>query len=57
MAILLAIGVMNLYAMAIVAVAISIERLSPAPAWPVRTIGLAGIGTALWMIWQAAGPV
>lgn len=56
MAILLVIGVMNLYAMVIVTAAITLERLTPAPARVARVIGIAGIGTGLWWIWQAAVP-
>jgi predicted metal-binding membrane protein len=56
MAILLITGVMNLYAMVIVAAAITLERLAPAPARVARIIGIAGIGTGIWLICKAAVP-
>jgi predicted metal-binding membrane protein len=55
MAILLVIGVMDLRAMAIVAAAITVERLSPAGERVARGIGAAGVGAGLLLIARAAG--
>ena len=55
MAILLVIGVMDLRAMAIVAAAITIERLAPAGERVARTIGAVVVGAGLFLIARAAG--
>jgi predicted metal-binding membrane protein len=54
MAILLVIGVMDLRAMALVASAITIERLAPAGERVARAIGVVVIGTGLFLIMRAA---
>jgi predicted metal-binding membrane protein len=53
MAILLAIGVMNLSAMAALAAAISVERLAPAGERAARAIGVVIIGAGLFLITRA----
>jgi predicted metal-binding membrane protein len=53
MFILLVIGMMNLFAMAIVTIAITFERLAPASKWVTRTIGAIGVGTGFFLIGQA----
>ncbi len=53
-AILLVIGVMDLRAMAVVAVAINVERLAPAGERVARAIGAVVVGTGLFLIVQAA---
>jgi predicted metal-binding membrane protein len=53
--ILLVIGVMDLRAMAIVAVAITVERLAPAGERAARAIGTAVIFAGLFLIARAAG--
>jgi predicted metal-binding membrane protein len=53
MAILLVIGVMDLRAMALVAAAITVERLAPGGERFARAIGLAAIGTGLFLIARA----
>jgi predicted metal-binding membrane protein len=55
MFILLVIGMMNLWAMAIVTLAISVERLAPASKHVTGTIGAIGIGTGFFLIAQATG--
>jgi predicted metal-binding membrane protein len=55
MAILLVIGVMDVRAMAIVAAAITVERLAPAGARAARAIGVVVVGTGLFLIARAAG--
>ena len=55
MAILLVIGVMDLRAMAVVAGAITVERLAPAGDRVARAIGAVIIGTGLFLIARAAG--
>jgi len=55
MAILLVIGVMDLRAMAVVAAAITIERLGPAGERIVRAIGVVIIGAGLFLIVRSAG--
>lgn len=55
MAILLVIGVMDLRAMAIVAVAIAVERLAPAGERVARITGVVTIGVGLFLIMQATG--
>ena len=55
MAILLVIGVMNLRAMAVVATAITVERLAPAGERVTRAIGAVAVGTGLFLIARAAG--
>ena len=54
MAILLVIGVMDLRAMAVVAAAITVERLAPAGERVARAIG-AVVGAGLFLIALAAG--
>jgi len=54
MAILLVIGVMDLRAMAVVAAAISVERLAPAGERVARATGLVVVGTGLLLIMRAA---
>jgi predicted metal-binding membrane protein len=54
MAILLVIGVMDLLAMAVVAAAITVERLGPAAERVARVIGVVVIGAGLLLIAQAA---
>jgi len=58
MAILLGLGVMDLRAMAVVAAAITVERLAPAPASNrvARATGAVALGAGLFLIAQAAGP-
>jgi len=55
MAIVLVIGVMDLRAMALVAAAITVERLAPGGERVARAIGAAGIGAGLFLIAQGAG--
>jgi predicted metal-binding membrane protein len=55
MAILLAIGVMDLRVMAAVASAISVERLAPAGVRVARAIGAVAVGAGLLLIALAAG--
>jgi predicted metal-binding membrane protein len=55
MAILLVIGVMDLRAMAVVAAAITIERLAPAGERAARAIGVVVSAAGLWLIARAAG--
>ena len=55
MAILLVIGVMDLRAMAVVAAAITVERLVPAGERVGRAIGAAVIGAGLFLLARAAG--
>lgn len=55
MAILLVIGVMDLRAMAVVAMAIIIERLAPASERVARAIGVVGVGAGLFLIARAGG--
>jgi predicted metal-binding membrane protein len=55
MAILLVFGVMDLRAMAVVAGAITVERLAPAGERVARAIGAVIIGTGLFLIARAAG--
>jgi predicted metal-binding membrane protein len=54
-AILLVIGVMDLYAMAVVTAAITVERLAPAGERVARAIGVVIVGAGLLLIAQAAG--
>jgi predicted metal-binding membrane protein len=54
MAILLVIGVMDLRAMAVVAAAISVERLAPAGERVARAIGAVVVGAGLFLIARAA---
>jgi predicted metal-binding membrane protein len=54
-AILLVIGVMDLRAMAVVAVAITVERLAPAGDRVARTIGVVVVAAGLLLIARAAG--
>jgi len=55
MAILLVLGVMDLRAMAVVATAITVERLAPAGERVARTTGAVGLGAGLFLIVRAAG--
>jgi len=55
MAILLAIGVMNLRAMAVVAAAITVERLAPAGERVARAIGAIVVAAGLFLIARGAG--
>jgi len=55
MAVLLVIGVMDLRAMAIVAAAITAERLPPAGERIARGVGAVGVGAGLLLIARAAG--
>ncbi|PYP41531.1 MAG: hypothetical protein DMD43_06300 [Gemmatimonadetes bacterium] len=55
MAILLVIGVMDLRAMAVVAAAITVERLAPAAERAARATGAVVIGAGLLLIGRAAG--
>src|SRR5262245_41369934 len=55
MAIVLVIGVMDLRAMAVVAAAITVERLAPAGERVARAIGAVVIGSGLLLIARAAG--
>ena len=54
-AVLLVVGVMDLRAMAVVAGAITVERLAPAGARVARAIGAVLVGTGLFVIARAAG--
>jgi predicted metal-binding membrane protein len=56
MTILLVIGVMDLGAMAVVAAAITLERLAPAGERVARVIGTVGMGVGLFVIARAAAP-
>jgi predicted metal-binding membrane protein len=55
MAILLVMGVMDLRAMAVVAAAITVERLTPAGERVARAIGAVVVGAGLFLIARAAG--
>jgi predicted metal-binding membrane protein len=55
MVILLVIGVMDLRAMAVVAAAITVERLAPAGERVARAIGAVVVGTGVFLIASAAG--
>ena len=55
MAILLVIGVMDLRAMAVVAAAITVERLAPAGERVARAIGAVVVGAGLFLIARAVG--
>jgi predicted metal-binding membrane protein len=55
MAILLGLGVMNLRAMAVVAAAITIERVAPAGERVARVVGAVVVGAGLFLIARAAG--
>jgi predicted metal-binding membrane protein len=54
-AILLVIGVMDLRAMAVVAAAITVERLAPAGERTARAIGVVVVGAGLFLVARAAG--
>src|SRR6266566_47090 len=54
MAILLVIGVMNVLAMAVVAAAITVERLAPAGERVARATGAAALGAGLFLLARAA---
>jgi len=54
-AILLVIGVMDLRAMAVVAAAITVERLAPAGERVARATGAVAVGVGLFLIGRAAG--
>jgi predicted metal-binding membrane protein len=55
MAILLVVGIMDLRAMAVVAAAITIERLAPAGERVARAIGAVAVGLGMVLIVRAAG--
>ena len=55
MAILLVVGVMDLRAMTVVAVAITVERIAPAGEGAARVIGAVAVGAGLLLIARAAG--
>lgn len=55
MSVLLVMGMMNLFGMAIVTAAIIFERLAPASKWVTRTIGTIGIGAGFFLIARAVG--
>ena len=55
MAILLVVGVMDLRAMAVVAAAITVERLAPAGERVARAIGAVAVGAGLFLVARAAG--
>ena len=55
MAILLVIGVMDLRVMAVVAAAITVERLAPAGAHIARATGVITVAAGLFLIARAAG--
>ena len=55
MAILLALGIMDLRAMAIVAAAITVERLAPAGERVARATGAVALGAGLFLIARGAG--
>jgi predicted metal-binding membrane protein len=55
-AILLVLGVMDLRAMAVVAAAITLERLAPAGKLAARAIGTVCVGAGLFLIVRTAGP-
>jgi predicted metal-binding membrane protein len=55
MAILLVIGVMDIGAMAVVTIAMTVERLAPAGELVARAIGVVAVGAGLFMIARAAG--
>jgi len=55
MAILLVIGVMNVLAMAVIAAAITVERLAPAGERVARATGAVALGAGLFLIVRAAG--
>ena len=54
-AILLVIGVMDLRAMAVVAAAITVERLAPAGDGVARAFGIVVVGAGLFLIVRAVG--
>ena len=54
MVLLLVVGVMNLRAMALVAAAITVERLAPGRDGIARAIGLVVIGAGLFLIARVA---
>jgi predicted metal-binding membrane protein len=54
-AILLVIGIMDLRAMAIVAAAITVERLAPGGEHVARATGVVAVGAGLFLIARAAG--
>lgn len=55
MAILLAIGIMDLQAMAVVTAAITVERLAPRGEDVARVLGVLAVGAGLFLIARAAG--
>jgi len=55
MAILLAVGVMDMGAMAVVAAAITVERLAPVGERAARAVGAVAVGAGLLLIARAAG--
>ena len=55
MAILLVIGVMDLRTMAVVAAAITVERVAPAGARVARAIGAVVVGAGFFLVARTAG--
>jgi predicted metal-binding membrane protein len=55
MAILLALGIMDLRAMAVVTAAITVERLAPAGEIVARALGAVAVGAGLFLIARAVG--
>ena len=55
MAVLLAVGVMDLLAMATVTAAITLERLAPPGLRAARVVGVAGVGAGLFLLARSAG--
>jgi predicted metal-binding membrane protein len=55
MAILLVVGVMDLRAMAVVAAAVTVERLAPAGQRAAQAVGAVAVGAGLFLIARAAG--
>ena len=55
MAILLVVGVMDLRAMAVVAAAITIERVAPAGVRIARAVGAVAVAAGLALVARAAG--
>jgi predicted metal-binding membrane protein len=53
MAALLAIGIMDLTAMALATIAMAAERLAPRPTWFARTTGALAIAAGVWEVVQA----
>ncbi len=54
-AILFALGVMDLRVMAVLTVAVTVERVGPAGVWVARTTGAIAVGAGLYLVARAAG--